>query len=67
MVNLEIALDFTDEVEQAEEIGAQVRLRLNLIERRLAGVEASYANAERVRDGLTLLIAGAPNAENPVY
>ncbi len=62
MADLEIALDFTDEVEHAEEIGAQVRLRLNVIERRLAGVEASYASAERVRDGLTVLIAGAPNA-----
>jgi len=62
MASLEIALDFTDEVEGADGITDHARSNLQIIEARLAAAEDSYANAERVRDGLTVLIAGPPNA-----
>ncbi len=62
MADLEIALDFADEVDAAGEIGERVRSELQIIEAKLSAVEGGYASAERVRDGLTVLIAGAPNA-----
>jgi tRNA modification GTPase len=62
MADLEIALDFADEVDLTDEIGKRVRSELKTIEAKLSAVEAGYASAERVRDGLTVLIAGAPNA-----
>ena len=62
MADLEIALDFADEVDAAGEIGERVHSELKIIEAKLSVVEGGYASAERVRDGLTVLIAGAPNA-----
>lgn len=62
MADIEIALDFTDEVDGAEGIADGVRSNLTIIEAKLAAVEGGHANAERVRDGLTVLIAGPPNA-----
>lgn len=62
MADLEIALDFADEVDAADGTANRVRSNLKIVDAKLAAVEGGYANAERVRDGLTVLIAGAPNA-----
>ncbi len=62
MADLEIALDFADEVDVSDEIAEQVRSELKIIEGKLSAAESCYSSAERVRDGLTVLIAGPPNA-----
>ena len=62
MADLEIVLDFADEVDASDEFGERVRSELKFIADKLSAAESSYASAERVRDGLTVLIAGPPNA-----
>ncbi|MCI4679935.1 tRNA uridine-5-carboxymethylaminomethyl(34) synthesis GTPase MnmE [Rhodoblastus acidophilus] len=62
MADLEIGLDFADEVDSVGGICRRVQLELAAVELELAAVEAGYSNAERVRDGLNVLIAGPPNA-----
>jgi tRNA modification GTPase len=60
--DLEIALDFADEVDASDEIGERVRSELKIVREKLSAAESSFASAERVHDGLTVLIAGPPNA-----
>ena len=58
---LEASLDFSDEGDVPEGLEAEILSRLGSIERELAGV-LSNRSGERLREGLSVVLAGPPNA-----
>jgi tRNA modification GTPase len=58
---LEASLDFSDEGDVPAGLEADVLRRLGVIERDLAGVLANRSG-ERLREGLSVVLAGPPNA-----
>jgi len=58
---LEASLDFSDEGDVPENLEAEILQRLNRLERELAEVLANRSG-ERLREGLTVVLAGPPNA-----
>jgi tRNA modification GTPase len=58
---LEASLDFSDEGDVPAGLEADILRRLGLIERDLAGVLANRSG-ERLREGLSVVLAGPPNA-----
>lgn len=62
MANIETELDFSDEGDLPSDLGAQIGGRILEVEKRLQGLRATHDKAELIRDGLTVLIAGPPNA-----
>lgn len=62
LADIEIDLDFVDEIEDATSIANRIQFELESVEDELAAIEASYASVERVRDGVTVLISGRPNS-----
>lgn len=59
---LEAAIDFADESDVPEEITAQALLEIGAIRSRIAALLAEGRPAERLRNGLTVVLVGAPNA-----
>ncbi|HLM41465.1 MAG TPA: tRNA uridine-5-carboxymethylaminomethyl(34) synthesis GTPase MnmE [Microvirga sp.] len=58
---LEASLDFSDEGDVPADLEADILRRLGAIERDLAGVLANRSG-ERLREGLSVVLAGPPNA-----
>jgi len=59
---VEAAIDFPDEGDVASDTLAGARARLGGVKTEIAGLLADAARGERVRDGVTVVIAGPPNA-----
>ena len=59
--HLEAEIDFADE-ELPEGLGTQVRAELARVAEEIAATLADAGRGERMRDGLTVAIVGAPNA-----
>lgn len=62
MAIVETDLDFSDEEDRPEDPISQVQKRLAAIQSELEVLRSSHDRAELIRDGLTVLIAGPPNA-----
>jgi tRNA modification GTPase len=58
---LEASLDFSDEGDVPADLEAHILRRLGLVERDLVGVLANRSG-ERLREGLSVVLAGPPNA-----
>ncbi|WP_230531698.1 tRNA uridine-5-carboxymethylaminomethyl(34) synthesis GTPase MnmE [Microvirga roseola] len=58
---LEASLDFSDEGDVPEDLEADILRRLGLLEKELAKV-LENRSGERLREGLTVVLAGPPNA-----
>ncbi|MBP0573462.1 50S ribosome-binding GTPase, partial [Mycobacterium tuberculosis] len=59
---LEAAIDFADESDVPAEIAAEALARTAAVRHAVHDVLTSARPAERVRDGLVVVLAGAPNA-----
>jgi tRNA modification GTPase len=62
LVMIECDLDFSDEMDAPSVSRAKVQLKCEEILRSLAPLTAESAKVERIREGMTVLIAGPPNA-----
>ena len=63
LAGVEAALDFADEDDvDAEALAGSVCARAGALHAAVAGVLAGAARGERLRDGFTIVLAGAPNA-----
>ena len=62
VVDVETALDFSDELESDAALLSGIEIRRLSIVKQLNLALSNYAQGERIRDGLTVLIAGPPNA-----
>ncbi len=62
MAIVETDLDFSDEEDRPEDPISQVQKSLAAIQSELEVLRSSHDRAELIRDGLTVLIAGPPNA-----
>lgn len=62
LVMIECDLDFSDEQDAPSASRARVRMKCEEILRRLAPLTAEGLQVERIREGMTVLIAGPPNA-----
>jgi tRNA modification GTPase len=62
MAVIEIELDFADEGDQPFDAVDEILRRLPEIKQRLEALRINQDRAERIREGLTVLIAGPPNA-----
>ena len=62
LVMVECDLDFSDEQDAPSVSRANVRMKCEEILRSLAPLTAENSQVERIRDGMTVLIAGPPNA-----
>jgi tRNA modification GTPase len=59
---IEAGIDFSDEGDVAVELLGPARARIQALRDEIAGVLSAQGRAERLRDGLVVAIAGAPNA-----
>ena len=62
MAIVETDLDFSDEEDRPNDPISQVQNSLAAIQSELEVLRSSHDRAELIRDGLTVLIAGPPNA-----
>jgi tRNA modification GTPase len=62
LVMIECDLDFSDEQDAPSASRANVRMKCEEILRSLAPLTAENLQVERIREGMTVLIAGPPNA-----
>ena len=62
LVMIECDLDFSDEMDTPAVSRAKVRAKCKEILRSLAPLTAESSQVERIREGMTVLIAGPPNA-----
>jgi tRNA modification GTPase len=62
LVMIECDLDFSDEMDAPSVSRTKVRVKCEEILRRLTPLTAESAQVERIREGMTVLIAGPPNA-----
>jgi tRNA modification GTPase len=62
LVMIECELDFSDEMDAPSVSRAKVRVKCEEILRSLTPLTAESAQVERIREGMTVLIAGPPNA-----
>ena len=62
LVMIECDLDFSDEMDAPSISRAKVRVKCEEILRSLTPLTAEDAQVERIREGMTVLIAGPPNA-----
>jgi tRNA modification GTPase len=62
LVMIECELDFSDELDAPHASRAKVRRKCEEILRHLASLTAESSHVERIREGMTVLIAGPPNA-----
>ena len=62
LVMIECDLDFSDELDAPSASRAKVRKKCEEILRQLAPLTAESLHVERIREGMTVLIAGPPNA-----
>jgi len=62
LVMIECDLDFSDEMDAPSVSRAKVRVKCEEILRSLTPLTAESAKVERIREGMTVLIAGPPNA-----
>lgn len=58
---VEASLDFSDEGDVPDDLAAPARARAKALREEIAGVVADGGRGERLRDGLTVAIAGPPN------
>ena len=59
---IEASIDFAEEEDVPAEIRAEITTRLSLVRNALAAELAHASRGERIREGLTVVIAGPPNA-----
>jgi tRNA modification GTPase len=59
---IEAGIDFSDEGDVPEELDAPARVRIEGLHDEIAAALAASGRSERLRDGLTVAIAGPPNA-----
>jgi tRNA modification GTPase len=62
MALVETELDFSDEGDSPDDVTLQVQERLPEIHQQLESLKISHERAELIREGLSVLIAGPPNA-----
>jgi len=62
LADIEVGLDFSDEVDPSFLGLERIEATLREIENNLLEAESNYGIVERIRDGLTVVIAGPPNA-----
>lgn len=62
MAIVETDLDFSDEEDRPEDLISQVQKSLAAVQSELEVLRSSHDCSELIRDGLTVLIAGPPNA-----
>jgi tRNA modification GTPase len=62
MALVETELDFSDEGDRPHDVARQVQRRIPEIEHNLQSLRLSHERAELIREGLSVLIAGPPNA-----
>ncbi len=59
---IEAGIDFSDEGDVPDDLAAPARARIAALRDEIAAALAASARSERLRDGLTVAIAGPPNA-----
>lgn len=62
MALVETELDFSDESDAPHDVARQIQRRIPEIQHGLESLRSSHERAELIREGLSVLIAGPPNA-----